>query len=252
MTAASTDRVSGRRVIVQVLRGCAFTVLLLTGVWVLSFALDWPDGAVSDSGTLGWSWQPHWALLATLFVIFVAALVAGHRKRIVALVRPTGIVAVAMVTAVGAVIALAFADRPPSVVRTCRTLSQCQSIMSRAYGGARVLAPAAGMLKFGGGEVVAVRGGDMDVSLVDASPPASIFFRVTDNGPLQCEPPSGHPGVTTAGNSYCLRFGRCVALADTTTGGLTYGFNVTGIGPCDASWSSQERDRLASILDSLR
>jgi hypothetical protein len=249
VTSASTDRVPGRRVVVQLARGLAVTVLLLTGVWVLSFTLDWPDGVVSDSGELRWAWHPHWALFAGLFAIVIVAFVAGRQGRIVGLLRPIGIAAIAMVAAIGAVIGFAFVDRPPSLLQTCRTLPQCQSIMSRANGGTRVFAPAAGALKFSGGEVVVV---DMYVTLVDTSAPASIYFHVSDFGPLPCDPPSGHGGVTKAGYSYCLRFGRCVALADTTIGGLTYSFNVTGAGPCAPSWINQERDRLTAILGSLR
>jgi hypothetical protein len=235
---------------VQLLRGVAFTVLLLAGVWVLNFALYWPEGGLSVSGELGWAWHPHWLLLAVLLGIGVAAVVAGHRKRIARLLRPLGIAAIAMVAAVGAVVALEAADQPPSIVQFCQTLPKCQSIMSRAYGGARVLAPSTSTLTFGSGEVLAFRGGDMAVTLVDVSPPASIFFEITDYGTQPCLP-KGTRGVTKAGYVYCLFVGRCDALADTTTGGLTYAFSVLGSGPCTPSWEHQERDRLTSILDSL-
>jgi hypothetical protein len=253
MTVATTGKPPSRRVVVQLGRGLAFTVLLLAGAWVLVLALDWPDNG--GAGDWGWNWQPHWPLLGVLVAIFAVAVVVDRSALAVRVLRRLGIAALAMVAAVASVFGFAIADRQQMSLDQCRTLQQCQSITSASYGGRTVLVPAtgAGILSFTGGSAITGGGGVMNVGFVDSAPqaPARVSLVVSDVHPASCNPPDRFEGVTVSGHSYCINVWPCLAYAQMTSGGLTYVLDTYPTRRCTQDWTSHEGDRLRAILDSM-
>lgn len=253
MTVASPDAGGARPFLVQVLRGVLLTVLLLAGVGLLSYAADWPIGSGDRSGQVTFGWQPHWALLGVFGLICVGGLLVAKQRRLVATLRPTGVVTAAVVAGVVAAVVATAADRPADPVKPCRSLSACQVRASRAVDGRAVLVPGETTLTFTNGATFTYGNEVMMANFVDKAPqtPGTIWLSVSSLGPQGCNAPSGHPGITSAGYPFCLRIGRCAVQATMSANGLYYNFNPSYTGPCLPSYPELETARLRAFLDSM-